>query len=103
MNRSKSTKHKERVVNSQNSSNVTFSVRATSPPSLSTLQNEPHGITFQQEVLNPQTTVFDISGQPVASQEYFNSPLKNIKISLLLLYYLHAISLFQSAMVAQTN
>ena len=77
--RSNSTEHSERVVNDQNSSNVTFSGRATSPPSLSTSQNELHGRTFLQEVLNPQPTVFDISGQPVASQGYFIDPLKDIK------------------------
>ena len=78
-NRSNSTEHSERVVSDQNSSNVTFSGRAASSPSLSKSQNELHGRTFLQEVLNPLPTVFDISGQPVASQGYFNGPLKDIK------------------------
>ena len=34
---------------------------------------------FLQEVLNPQPTVFDFSGKPVASQKYFNWPLEDIK------------------------
>ena len=78
-NRSNSTEYSERVVRNQNSSNVAFSCRAAFPQSLSTSQNELHGRTFLQEVLNPQPTVFDISGQPVASQGYFIDPLKDIK------------------------
>ena len=78
-NRSNSTEYSERVVRNQNSSNVAFSGRAAFPQSLSTSQNELHGRTFLQEVLNPQPTVFDITGQPVASQEDFNGPLKGIK------------------------
>ena len=80
-NRSNSTEYSERVVRNQNSSNVAFSGRAAFPQSpLSTSQNELHGRTFLQEVLNPQPTVFDSSGQPVASQGYFNNnPLKDIK------------------------
>ena len=46
---------------------------------ISTSQNELHLRTFLEEVLNSQPAVFDISGQPVASQEYFNGPLKDIK------------------------
>ena len=82
--RSNSSEHNERVVSNQNLSNVTFSGRAASPPSLSTSQNELHERTFLQEVLNSQPTVLNISGQPVASQEYFNGLLKDIKMSLLL-------------------
>ena len=78
-NRSKSTEHSEIAVSNQNSSNVTFFGRATFTPSLSTSQNELHERTFLPEVSNPQATVFDISGQSVASQEYFNGPLKDIK------------------------
>ena len=79
-NKNNSTEHSERVVSKQNLCNVTFSGRAASPPSLSTSPIELHGRTFLLEVLNPQPTVFDFSGQPVASQEYFNGPLKDIKI-----------------------
>ena len=57
----------------------TFSNIAASPHFLSTSQIEIYGRTFLQEVLNPQATVFDISGQPVSSQEYFNGPQKDIK------------------------
>ena len=78
-NRSYSTEHSERVVSNQNSSNVTFSGRAASPPSPSASQNELNGRTFLQEVLNPQPTESDISGRPVASQGYFNGLLKDIK------------------------
>ena len=77
--RIESTVHSQRVVSNRNSSNVTFSSRAASPPCLSTSQNELHGRTFLQEVLNPLPTVFDISGQPISSQGYFNGPLKEIK------------------------
>ena len=78
-NRSNSTEHSERVVSDQNPSNVTFSGRAASPLSLSISQNQLHGRTFLQEVLNPLPTMFHIFGQPVASQRYFNGPLKDIK------------------------
>ena len=79
-NRSNSTSESKRVVSTTKiHPTLLFSGRATSPPSLSTSQNELHGRTFLQEVLNPQPTVFDITGQPVASQEDFNGPLKGIK------------------------
>lgn len=63
-----------------------------------------HGRTFLREVSNTHTIVFDFSGQPLASQDNFNSLLKErIRMSFLLIYYLYVIRVSKSAMVVDTS
>lgn len=63
-----------------------------------------HGRTFMREVSNTHTIVFGFPGQPLASQDNFNSLLKErIRMSFLLIYYLYVIRVSKSAMVVDTS